>query len=108
MAPGAGARELPRFFATVYEPLPPGDNKQLANTAVTSLNSTGYWPAPLNMTSRPYRGDGSKEVAKGDFSGTQVGDESDTSPYPDPNPVICISTAEYMKQINVLIQSLEK
>ena len=46
------------------------------------------------MTSRPYRGDGSKEVAKGDFSGTQVGDESDTSPYPDPNPVIGISTAE--------------
>jgi hypothetical protein len=108
LAPGAGATELPRFFATVYEPLPPGDIKQLANTAVTSLNSTGYWPAPLNMTSRPYRGDGSKEVAKGDFSGTQVGDESDTSPYPDPNPVIGISTAEYMKQMNVLIQSLEK
>ena len=108
LAPGVGATELPRFFATVYEPLPQGDIKTLANTAVTSLNSTGYWPAPLKMTSRPYRGDGSKEVAKGDFSNTQVGDESDTSPYPDPNPVVGISTAEFMKQMNVLIQSLEK
>ena len=108
LAPGAGATELPRFFATVYEPLPPGDIKALANTAVTSLNSTGYWPAPLKMTSRPYRGNGSKEVAKGDFSSTQVGDETDTSPYPDPNPVVGISTAEYMKHMNVLIQSLEQ
>jgi PelA/Pel-15E family pectate lyase len=108
LAPGAGATELPRFFATVYEPLPPGDIKALANTAVTSLNDTGYWPAPLKMTSHPYRGHGSKDVAKGDFATTQVGDASDTSPYPDPNPVIGISTAEYMKQMNVLIQSLEK
>jgi PelA/Pel-15E family pectate lyase len=108
LAPGAGATELPRFFATVYEPLPSGDIKELASTAVTSLNSTGYWPAPLKMTSRPYRGDGSKDVVKGDFSATQVGDDNDTSPYPDPKPVVGISTAEYMKQMNVLIESLEK
>ncbi|MET0535399.1 MAG: pectate lyase [Steroidobacter sp.] len=106
--PGSGVTELPRFFATVYEPLPKGDIKTLASTAVGALNATGYWPAPLTMTSRPYRGDGAKESSKGDFATTQVGDDSDTSPYPDPNPVSGISTAEYMKQMNVLIQSLEK
>lgn len=112
LAPGSGATELPRLFATLYEPLPPGDIKVLANTATGSLNASGYWPAPIRMTSHPYRGPyrgkDSKEVAKGDFATTQVGDESDTSPYPDPNPVTGISTAEYMKQMNVLIQWLEK
>jgi hypothetical protein len=105
--PGAGATELPRLFATVYEPVPAGNIQTLATTALGSLNAEGYWPAAIQMTSHPYRGDGSKQVAKGDFASTHVGDESDTSPYPDPNPTVGISTAEYMKNMNVLIQWLE-
>lgn len=106
--PGAGATDLPRFFATQYEPLPTGDIQVLTTTAVGSLNPTGYWPAPLKMTSHPYRADGSTQIAKGDFAGTHVGDESDTSPFPDPNPPAGISTAEYMKNMNVLIHWLAK
>jgi PelA/Pel-15E family pectate lyase len=105
--PGPGALELPRQFATIYEPVPEGDIQQLAAASLSSLNAEGYWPAPLVMTSHPYKGDGSKQVAKGDFASTHVGDETDTSPFPDPNPVMGISTAEYMKHMNVLIQWLE-
>ena len=52
---------------------------------VRALNEAGYWPAPLTMTSHPYRGPGSRRVAPGDYGITQVGDETDTSPYPDPD-----------------------
>jgi hypothetical protein len=105
--PGAGAKELPRLFATVYEPVPEGNIQTLTTTALGSLNAEGYWAAPLRMTSHPYKADGSKQVAKGDFASTHVGDESDTSPFPDPNPPMGISTAEYMKNMNVLIQWLD-
>lgn len=113
--PGAGVTELPRLFATIYEPVPEGNIETLAAASLGSLNAEGYWPAPLRMTSHPYRGphrengrhNGSKQLAKGDFATTQVGDESDTSPFPDPNPPLGISTAEYMKHMNVLIRWLE-
>jgi Pectic acid lyase len=105
--PGTDATELPRLFAPVYEPVPAGNIQTLATTSLSGLNTEGYWPAPLQMTSHPYRADGSTQVAKGDFVSTHVGDESDTSPYPDPKPVTGISTAEYMKNMNVLIQWLE-
>ena len=107
LSPGPGATELPRLFATVYEPVPSGDIQSLATTSLGTLNAEGYWPAALKTTSHPYHGDGSKQVAKGDFASTHVGDQTDTSPYPEPNPPMGISTAEYMKHMNVLIQWLE-
>ena len=51
--------------------------------AVASLNKEGYWLAPLGYTSHPYKGDGPKTVAPGNYRTTHVGDDSDTSPYPD-------------------------
>jgi hypothetical protein len=70
---------------------------------LASLNAEGYWPAPLAYTSHPYRGDGARTVAPGDFRSTYVGDETDTSPYPDPSPRLGISTAAYIDNMNVLI-----
>ena len=49
---------------------------------IATLNAEGYWLAPLGYNSHPYKGDGSKTPAPGDFSTTHVGDETDTSPYP--------------------------
>lgn len=73
-----------------------------------ALNEAGYWPAPLTMTSQVYRGPGSRRVAPGDYGITQVGDASDTSPYPDPNPATGISTAAYIANMARLIQALER
>lgn len=106
--PGAGATDLPRFFATSYEPVPPGDIQALTSQSLDALNAEGYWSAALRLTSHPYRGDGSKQSAKGDFATTHVGDDSDTSPYADSNPGMGISTAEYMKNMNVLIVWLQR
>jgi len=75
---------------------------------VRALNEEGYWPAPLTMTSRPYRGPGPRRPAPGDYGATQVGDETDTSPYPDPSPTTGISTATYIANMARLIRALER
>lgn len=75
---------------------------------VRSLNAEGWWPAPLTMTSHPYRGPGPRRPAPGDFGQTQVGDETDTSPFPDPNPVAGISTATYIANMARLILALQE
>jgi len=63
--------------------------------------------SPLGSTSHPYRGDGSKEVAPGDFSRTQVGDESDTSPHRADTGIVGISTSAYIRNMSELIRFLD-
>ena len=74
---------------------------------VKGLNAEGCWLAPIYYTSHPYTHDGSKDPASGDFAETRVGDETDTSPYPDPNPAMGISTGAYIYNMGVLIEYLE-
>ena len=42
--PGSGATDLPRFFATSYEPVPPGDIQALTSQALGALNTDGCSP----------------------------------------------------------------
>jgi len=74
---------------------------------IAGLNARGYWPTPLKAISNPYIGDGSPEVAPGEFRITRVGDASDTSPYITDFPVMGVSTGEYIKNMGVLIEALE-
>jgi hypothetical protein len=107
LTPGPGVVELPRFFVERYAaPVGKDVDAQVART-LSSLNSSGYWAAPLPQNSNPYKGPGRKEVAQGDFGTTHVGDDTDTSPFND-NKTPSISTAEYLKNMNVLIQWLGK
>lgn len=85
-----------------------GNSSDRVAQMVGSLNADGYWPTPLRSTSHPYKGDGPKEIAPGDFSRTQVGDEFDTSPYRDDKPVSGISTGTYLRNMAALIDFLEK
>ena len=103
-----GVAELPRFFAQAYAPVEWVDINAQASDAVTNLNDSGFWPAKLPQTSHPYRDEGSTKPARGDFSGTHVGDESDTSPFAAKNPAVGISTAEYLRNMNVLIRWLSE
>jgi hypothetical protein len=48
---------------------------------------------------------GDAQVAPGDFSQAYVGDETDTSPYPDPS-LRGISTEAYVRNMGVLIRAL--
>ena len=111
LLPGAGAVPLPRYF-TVREPMAFGPDAGLplgtrAARAVASLDAAGRWIVPLGSTSHPYGGNGPKEVAPGDFSRTQVGDESDTSPYRADPGLVGISTAAYIRNMGALIRFLD-
>jgi hypothetical protein len=75
---------------------------------IRALDPAGYWPTPLMMTSHPYRGPAPAEVSPGDFGSTLVGDESDTSPFRDPEPVTGISVAAYIRNMGKLIAWLEE
>jgi hypothetical protein len=95
-----GVVPLPRFFAVA-----PAGGPSVAE-ALSGLNAQGYWPARLGTTSHPFTRQGSTEIAPGDFSQTQVGDDTDTSPFPD-GATLGISTAAYIRHMSVLIRALE-
>lgn len=73
---------------------------------VAGLNERGYWPTQLRAVSNPYIGDGSPEVAPGEFRITRVGDTSDTSPYITDFPVMGVSTGTFIRNMGVLIEAV--
>jgi len=96
---GAGKVPLPKYYTVSG---PSGD----AARVVAGLNAQGYWLAPLGNNSHPYKKDGSKAPQPGDYSQTYVGDETDTSPFPDPS-LMGISIEAYIRNIGVLIRALD-
>ncbi len=98
IAAGGPRIPLPRFVAVTNEP---GD----IGKVIASLDDRGRWLGPLGMNSHPFRADGPRGPVPGDFSQTYVGDESDTSPYPD-KTIIGISTEIYIRNMSVLIRGL--
>jgi PelA/Pel-15E family pectate lyase len=111
LRPGAGRMPLPRYFA-VREPSGFGRDAaasplERVARAVSSLDAQGRWLAPLGSTSHPYRGEGSREVAPGDFSRTQVGDDTDTSPYRADPGLVGITTSAYIRNMSELIRFLD-
>jgi hypothetical protein len=100
LAEGAGILPLPRYFVVESGELPS------AAEAIAALNKEGYWPGPLAYNSHPFRRHGAREIAPGDFAQTHVGDEYDTSPYPD-DKLMGISTAAYVRQMSALIRALD-
>ena len=100
---GAGAAPLPRFF-TIAGTGERSDNE--VEQVVKRLTPEGYWLVPLGTNSHPYSRPGSSKVSPGDFAQTHVGDETDTSPFPDEN-IAGISVAAYVRNMGVLIRYLD-
>jgi PelA/Pel-15E family pectate lyase len=98
---GAGTVPIARYFAVGVADADPS----AAAKVIGSLNAQGYWLAPLGYNSHPYVRDGSTSPATGDFSETYVGDDSDTSPYPD-TTLMGISIEAYMRNMGTLIRAL--
>jgi PelA/Pel-15E family pectate lyase len=96
----AGTTPLERFFVA-----PRGEELTVAD-AVSGLNEQGYWPARLGSTSHRFTQHGSPEPAAGDFSQSHVGDETDTSPFPD-DKVTGISTTAYQRHMAVLLRAVD-
>jgi hypothetical protein len=95
----AGSVPLGKYYTLTG---PAGD----AAAAAAQLNAEGYWLAPLGYNSHPYKRDGSKAPVAGDFSQTHVGDDTDTSPYPD-EKLMGISIEAYVRNMGVLIRALD-
>ncbi len=76
---------------------------------IGSLNKEGYWESPLANTSnvyKPCKEEGASEST--DYMNTMVGDEYDTSCYPSPEKVPCISVAVYIQNMINLARFLDK
>ena len=97
---GHGVLPLPKYFALMPAP------GVTAASSIASLNKEGYWLAPLGYNSHPYKGDGSTNVAPGSYGTTHVGDESDTSPYPD-KTLTGISIEAFIRNMSVLIRAID-
>ena len=96
---GAGTVPLAKYHTVT-------GNDSNAAAVIASLNAEGYWLAPLGYNSHPFKADGSKAQHAGDFSQTYVGDESDTSPFPDPK-LMGISVDAYVRNMGILIRALD-
>jgi hypothetical protein len=90
---------LPRFVAVE------SSSGADAGQVIASLTAAGYWLAPLGNNSHPFTRQSTATRVAGDFSQTHVGDETDTSPYPD-DTLRGISTAAYIRNMSVLIRAL--
>lgn len=109
--------ELPAYFSTEDVSVsdlnvgtlhrtgePPTDDE--VRELLDALGDEGYWPTPLLSTSHPYSGDGSPTPDAGDYSRTEVGDATDTSPFTTDDPVTGISTGRYIEHMSTLIRYL--
>ncbi len=110
LLPGAGIIELPRYFVAgprrAFGPAAAERPADRATRVIAGLNAEGCWPTEIGSTSHPYRGDGSTEIAPGDFSKTDVGDDTDTSPYRAEH-LLGIATGAYIRNMSDLIRYLD-
>jgi PelA/Pel-15E family pectate lyase len=98
---GGNAPAVPRYV-TVAAPSATGPT---AAEIIGGLNERGFWLAPLGYNTHPYRGPAPAAIASGDFAQGHVGDEYDTSPFPDPK-LMGISVEAYIRNMGVLIRAL--
>ena len=109
LAPGIPPSPLARYFEVLAPRAfgPPGAAAPApadrAARVMAALDAQGRWLTDLGSTSHPYRGDGSPTVAPGNFANTNVGDDSDTSPY-RAGALIGISTQAYVRNMADLIR----
>lgn len=78
-------------------------SKNEVEKILSSLDEKGRWLAKHRSTSNPYVGDGTKTEPTNRYASTHVGDETDTSPYRDESDREYISTSEFIRNMQVLM-----
>lgn len=84
--------------------LPPSES--MIENIIKSLDSQNRWLQKHAYTSNPYTSDGQDSTFTDKYATTRVGDETDTSPYPDESDQEYISTRLYIRNMNALINYL--
>jgi len=74
---------------------------------VNQLDDKGRWLTTRAYISNPYIGDGTKTKPTDQYATTQVGDETDTSPYPNETDQEYISTGTYIRNMKLLINYIK-
>jgi hypothetical protein len=75
---------------------------------INSLDDQGRWLAVNQYSSNPYIGDGQNRELTDKYASTNTGDETDTSPFIDRSDQKYISTSEYIRNMNLLINYLSQ
>jgi len=95
------------YYDISYERNTKIPDESAVRTIIQSLDKENRWLVKHGMTSNPYIGDGKKQEPIDAYVKTMVGDETDTSPYRDPSDNEYISTGDYVKNMNGLINYVE-
>lgn len=82
------------------------DEKQVT-TIINELDKQNRWLVKHVSISNPYIGEGTKTELTDEFASTNVGDETDTSPFRDPSDQDYISTSVYIRNMSILISYLK-
>jgi PelA/Pel-15E family pectate lyase len=94
--------DLSRFSSSLV----PDDSK--VKEILNALDDKGRWLVTGAKISHPYVGDGQNKDLTDEFVSTNVGDETDTSCYTDTSDQKYISTSEFIKNMNLLINYINK
>jgi hypothetical protein len=105
LAVGAYARDIPpqKFYnlkKAVFDRIP---DQTMVEEIINSLDKEDRWLVTGAKTSNPYRGDGQKQEPTDKYASTNVGDETDTSPFRDTTDQEYISTGRYILNMQFLI-----
>ena len=96
---------------SVYKPdrnyFPFKPDEQQVKGVINSLDIENRWLVKHVSISNPYTGDGQKQELTDEFASRNVGDETDTSPFSDQSDQQYISTAAYIRNMNLLISFIE-
>ncbi|MFT3846559.1 MAG: pectate lyase [Lacibacter sp.] len=82
-------------------------NESMAKSIINALDAQNRWLVKHAMISHPYIGDGQKKEPTDEFATTNVGDETDTSPYRDMSDQLYISTPAYIQNMYLLMRYIQ-
>jgi hypothetical protein len=78
-------------------------SETMVKEIIGSLDAQNRWLSPHASVSHPYIGDGQRQEPTDEFASTNVGDETDTSPYRDTSDQLYLSTGDYIRNMKMLI-----
>lgn len=96
------------LFEQTKEPLSfRNTTESMARDFIHSLDSQNRWMTKHVLISNPYIGDGQNQELTDKYASTGVGDETDTSPYPNQSDQEYISIPYYIRNMKMLINYIE-
>lgn len=75
---------------------------------IRTLDTKSRWLVKNAMISHPYAGDGQKQDPVTTYATTNVGDNTDTSPFRDTSDQLYISTGDYIRNMSWLIRFVQE